>query len=157
MKLNFDLNEDIAAPYIATGAKPQMAILREQGVNSHLEMAAAFNRAGFAAVDVHMSDILEGRLTLEQFKGLVACGGFSYGDYLRAGAIARFSPVMNAVEEFANAGGLNVWMFIFILKFTLWDCYNKVGITEQSTDRHVLGWSVGSSYLKHTHTPLTGR
>ncbi|WP_064662937.1 phosphoribosylformylglycinamidine synthase [Pseudoalteromonas sp. MQS005] len=85
VKLNFDLNEDVAAPYIATGAKPQMAILREQGVNSHLEMAAAFNRAGFAAVDVHMSDILEGRLTLEQFKGLVACGGFSYGDVLGAG------------------------------------------------------------------------
>ena len=85
VKLNFDLNDDIAAPYIATGAKPKMAILREQGVNSHLEMAAAFNRAGFAAVDVHMSDILEGRLTLEQFKGLVACGGFSYGDVLGAG------------------------------------------------------------------------
>ncbi|GEK10134.1 phosphoribosylformylglycinamidine synthase [Pseudoalteromonas peptidolytica] len=85
VKLNFDLNEDIAAPYIAKGVKPQVAILREQGVNSHLEMAAAFNRAGFAAIDVHMSDILEGRLTLEQFKGLVACGGFSYGDVLGAG------------------------------------------------------------------------
>jgi phosphoribosylformylglycinamidine synthase len=85
VKLSFDINEDIAAPYIATGAKPQIAILREQGVNSHVEMAAAFNRAGFAAIDVHMSDILEGRLTLEQFKGLVACGGFSYGDVLGAG------------------------------------------------------------------------
>ncbi|WP_462150754.1 phosphoribosylformylglycinamidine synthase [Pseudoalteromonas xiamenensis] len=85
VKLSFDLNEDIAAPYIATGAKPRMAILREQGVNSHLEMAAAFNRAGFAAIDVHMSDILEGRITLDQFKGLVACGGFSYGDVLGAG------------------------------------------------------------------------
>ncbi|WP_440053946.1 phosphoribosylformylglycinamidine synthase [Pseudoalteromonas sp. T1lg65] len=85
VKLSFDLNEDIAAPYIATGVKPQVAILREQGVNSHVEMAAAFNRAGFAAIDVHMSDILEGRLTLEQFKGLVACGGFSYGDVLGAG------------------------------------------------------------------------
>ncbi|OUS70217.1 phosphoribosylformylglycinamidine synthase [Pseudoalteromonas sp. A601] len=85
VKLNFDLNEDVAAPYIATGAKPKMAILREQGVNSHLEMAAAFNRAGFAAVDVHMSDILGGRLSLEEFKGLVACGGFSYGDVLGAG------------------------------------------------------------------------
>ncbi|KNC67337.1 phosphoribosylformylglycinamidine synthase [Pseudoalteromonas ardens] len=85
VKLSFDLNEDVAAPYIATGAKPKMAILREQGVNSHVEMAAAFNRAGFAAVDVHMSDILEGRLTLDQFKGLVACGGFSYGDVLGAG------------------------------------------------------------------------
>ncbi|KZN33077.1 phosphoribosylformylglycinamidine synthase [Pseudoalteromonas luteoviolacea S2607] len=85
VELSFDLNEDVAAPYIATGAKPKMAILREQGVNSHVEMAAAFNRAGFAAVDVHMSDILEGRLTLEEFKGLVACGGFSYGDVLGAG------------------------------------------------------------------------
>lgn len=85
VKLSFDLNEDVAAPYIATGAKPKMAILREQGVNSHVEMAAAFNRAGFAAVDVHMSDILEGRLTLDEFKGLVACGGFSYGDVLGAG------------------------------------------------------------------------
>ncbi|MFY8273076.1 phosphoribosylformylglycinamidine synthase [Pseudoalteromonas sp. SSDWG2] len=85
VKLSFDINEDVAAPYIATGAKPKMAILREQGVNSHVEMAAAFNRAGFAAIDVHMSDILEGRLTLEQFKGLVACGGFSYGDVLGAG------------------------------------------------------------------------
>ncbi|KZN50562.1 phosphoribosylformylglycinamidine synthase [Pseudoalteromonas luteoviolacea CPMOR-2] len=85
VNLSFDLNEDVAAPYIATGAKPKMAILREQGVNSHVEMAAAFNRAGFAAVDVHMSDILEGRLTLEEFKGLVACGGFSYGDVLGAG------------------------------------------------------------------------
>ncbi|MEI5640664.1 MULTISPECIES: phosphoribosylformylglycinamidine synthase [unclassified Pseudoalteromonas] len=83
--LSFDINQDIAAPYIAKGVKPQVAILREQGVNSHLEMAAAFNRAGFAAIDVHMSDILEGRLTLEQFKGLVACGGFSYGDVLGAG------------------------------------------------------------------------
>ncbi|MCO7188186.1 MULTISPECIES: phosphoribosylformylglycinamidine synthase [unclassified Pseudoalteromonas] len=85
VNLSFDINEDVAAPYIATGAKPKMAILREQGVNSHVEMAAAFNRAGFAAVDVHMSDILEGRLTLEEFKGLVACGGFSYGDVLGAG------------------------------------------------------------------------
>ncbi|MBE0363175.1 phosphoribosylformylglycinamidine synthase [Pseudoalteromonas ulvae UL12] len=84
-QLSFDLNEDVAAPYILKGAAPRMAILREQGVNSHVEMAAAFNRAGFAAVDVHMSDILEGRLSLEEFKGLVACGGFSYGDVLGAG------------------------------------------------------------------------
>ncbi len=84
-KLSFDLNEDVAAPFILKGAAPKMAILREQGVNSHVEMAAAFNRAGFAAVDVHMSDILEGRLSLEEFKGLVACGGFSYGDVLGAG------------------------------------------------------------------------
>lgn len=83
--LSFDLNEDITVPYLNKGAKPQVAILREQGVNSHMEMAAAFNRAGFSAIDVHMSDILSGRLTLEQFQGLVACGGFSYGDVLGAG------------------------------------------------------------------------
>ncbi|CAH9059244.1 Phosphoribosylformylglycinamidine synthase [Pseudoalteromonas holothuriae] len=104
VKLSFDINEDIAAPYIATGAKPKMAILREQGVNSHLEMAAAFNRAGFAAVDVHMSDILEGRLTLDQFKGLVACGGFSYGDVLGAGEGWAKSILFNdmAREQFKS-------------------------------------------------------
>ncbi|GAA0367398.1 phosphoribosylformylglycinamidine synthase [Bowmanella denitrificans] len=83
--LSFDLNEDVAAPYIAKGIQPKVAILREQGVNSHVEMAAAFSRAGFNAIDVHMSDILAGRITLEQFQGLVACGGFSYGDVLGAG------------------------------------------------------------------------
>ncbi|MFT4926484.1 MAG: phosphoribosylformylglycinamidine synthase [Phenylobacterium sp.] len=85
VKLNFDLNQDVAAPYILKGAAPKIAILREQGVNSHVEMAAVFDRAGFCAVDVHMSDILSGRLSLEEFKGLVACGGFSYGDVLGAG------------------------------------------------------------------------
>ncbi len=85
MKLNFDVNEDIAAPYIAKGVKPKMAILREQGVNSHVEMAAAFDRAGFEATDIHMSDILTGQAVLEEYNGLVACGGFSYGDVLGAG------------------------------------------------------------------------
>ncbi|MGS2721858.1 phosphoribosylformylglycinamidine synthase [Paraglaciecola aestuariivivens] len=84
-KLSFDVNQDVAAPYIAKGLAPKIAILREQGVNSHVEMAAAFDRAGFNAVDVHMSDILAGRLSLQDFKGLVACGGFSYGDVLGAG------------------------------------------------------------------------
>jgi len=84
-KLSFDINKDVAAPYISTGAKPQMAILREQGVNSHVEMAAAFDRAGFEARDVHMSDILSGSVKLDGFNGLVACGGFSYGDVLGAG------------------------------------------------------------------------
>jgi phosphoribosylformylglycinamidine synthase len=83
--LTFDLNHDVAAPYIARGARPRIAILREQGVNGQIEMAAAFTHAGFSAVDVHMSDILEGRLTLESFRGLAACGGFSYGDVLGAG------------------------------------------------------------------------
>ncbi len=83
--LTFDVQEDIAAPFIATGARPQMAILREQGVNSHVEMAAAFDRAGFDAKDVHMSDVLAGKVSLEEFNGLVACGGFSYGDVLGAG------------------------------------------------------------------------
>jgi phosphoribosylformylglycinamidine synthase len=83
--LSFDPDEDICAPYIATGARPAVAILREQGVNGHVEMAAAFHKAGFAPFDVHMSDILGGHRTLEEFKGLVACGGFSYGDVLGAG------------------------------------------------------------------------
>jgi len=81
----FDINEDIAAPYIASGVRPKIAVLREQGVNGQLEMAAAFDRAGFDAIDVHMSDILSGNLQLDAFKGLVACGGFSYGDVLGAG------------------------------------------------------------------------
>ncbi len=90
VKLSFDVNEDIAAPYIAgsmvnTGAKPKMAILREQGVNSHVEMAAAFDRAGFEATDIHMSDILTGQAALDEYHGLVACGGFSYGDVLWCG------------------------------------------------------------------------
>ena len=83
--LTFDPAEDISAPYINKGAKPKVAIVREQGVNSHLEMAAAFDRAGFAAVDVHMSDLLAGRQVLTDFSGMVACGGFSYGDVLGAG------------------------------------------------------------------------
>jgi phosphoribosylformylglycinamidine synthase len=83
--LTFDPAEDISAPYINKSAKPKVAIVREQGVNSHLEMAAAFDRAGFAAVDVHMSDLLAGRQVLTDFSGMVACGGFSYGDVLGAG------------------------------------------------------------------------
>jgi phosphoribosylformylglycinamidine synthase len=83
--LSFDQNEDVAAPMIATGVHPRMAILREQGINGQLEMAAAFHRAGFEVIDVHMSDIIEEQLTLADFKGLVACGGFSYGDVLGAG------------------------------------------------------------------------
>jgi phosphoribosylformylglycinamidine synthase len=85
MALAFDPADDVAAPHIATGARPRMAILREQGVNSQTEMAYAFHRAGFAAVDVHMTDLIEGRATLADFKGFVACGGFSYGDVLGAG------------------------------------------------------------------------
>ncbi|WP_250482132.1 phosphoribosylformylglycinamidine synthase [Caballeronia sp. GACF5] len=83
--LTFDPAEDVAAPFIATGKRPRVAILREQGVNSHLETAYAFDRAGFDAHDVHMSDLLEGRATLADFAGAVACGGFSYGDVLGAG------------------------------------------------------------------------
>jgi phosphoribosylformylglycinamidine synthase len=83
--LSFDAAEDIAAPFIATGVRPKVAILREQGVNSQAEMAAAFERAGFAPFDVHMSDLQAGRVHLSDFKGLAACGGFSYGDVLGAG------------------------------------------------------------------------
>jgi len=84
-KLSFDPAEDIAAPWIHTGVRPRVAILREQGVNGQVEMAAAFDRAGFTAVDVHMSDLVSGRARLDGFKGLAACGGFSYGDVLGAG------------------------------------------------------------------------
>ena len=83
--LNFDLKEDIAAPYLSGSLQPKIAILREQGVNGHVEMAAAFTRAGFQAVDVHMSDLLSGRADLADFQMLAACGGFSYGDVLGAG------------------------------------------------------------------------
>ncbi|MCV6589253.1 MAG: phosphoribosylformylglycinamidine synthase [Marinobacterium sp.] len=98
-ELSFDVNEDVAAPFISTGARPQMAIIREQGVNGHVEMGAAFDRAGFAAVDVHMSDILAGRVSLDQFKGLVACGGFSYGDVLGAGEGWAKSILFNNVAR----------------------------------------------------------
>jgi phosphoribosylformylglycinamidine synthase len=84
-KLTFDPVEDVAAPYINAGARPRIAILREQGVNGQVEMAAAFTRAGFDAIDVHMSDLIAGRHALSEFKGLAACGGFSYGDVLGAG------------------------------------------------------------------------
>ena len=83
--VKFDVKEDIAAPFINSGAKPKIAILREQGVNGQIEMAAAFTRAGFDAYDVHMSDLMAGRVHLADFKMLAACGGFSYGDVLGAG------------------------------------------------------------------------
>ena len=103
----FDIEEDIAAPYIATGVRPRVAILREQGVNSQVEMAAAFTRAGFTAVDVHMSELFEGTTKLTDFKGLVACGGFSYGDVLGAGegwakSILHNSEVRDLFEGFFN-------------------------------------------------------
>jgi phosphoribosylformylglycinamidine synthase len=84
-KISFDMDEDIAAPFIATGARPRVAILREQGVNSHVETAYVMHKAGFDAVDVHMSDLIAGRASLEDFRGLIAVGGFSYGDVLGAG------------------------------------------------------------------------
>jgi len=83
--LTFDPSEDIAAPFVARGSRPPLAVLREQGVNGEVEMAAAFDRAGFEAHDVHMSDIIEGRVSLSRFRGVVACGGFSYGDVLGGG------------------------------------------------------------------------
>ncbi|MCK9509670.1 MAG: phosphoribosylformylglycinamidine synthase [Pigmentiphaga sp.] len=92
----FDPQEDIAAPFIATGQRPRVAILREQGCNSQVEMAWAFDAAGFAAWDVHMTDLLSGRVELADFHGLVAVGGFSYGDVLGAGEgwarTIRFNP-----------------------------------------------------------------
>src|SRR5271167_4376727 len=101
--LSFDAGEDVAAPLISSGVRPAIAVLREQGVNSHTEMAAVFSRAGFDAYDVHMTHILAGRVRLARFQGLVACGGFSYGDVLGAGEGWAKSILFNARarEEFA--------------------------------------------------------
>ena len=101
--LSFDPKADVAAPFIQRGARPAIAILREQGVNSQMEMAAVFTRCGFDAYDVHMTDILAGRVRLGRFHGLVACGGFSYGDVLGAGEGWAKSILFNARarEEFA--------------------------------------------------------
>jgi phosphoribosylformylglycinamidine synthase len=104
LELRFDPAEDVAAPLIATGRRPRVAVLREQGVNSHLEMAAAFDRAGFDAFDVHMTDLIEGRADLANFQALVACGGFSYGDVLGAGTGWARSILFNErlVQMFAS-------------------------------------------------------
>ncbi|MEO8740291.1 MAG: phosphoribosylformylglycinamidine synthase [Casimicrobiaceae bacterium] len=102
-RLSFNPAADIAAPYIARGSRPRVAILREQGVNGHVEMAAAFDRAGFAVFDVHMTDIISGRVALAGFSGVVAGGGFSYGDVLGAGEGWAKSILFNARarDEFA--------------------------------------------------------
>lgn len=112
VRLSFDINEDIAAPLIKNvnvnkGARPKIAILREQGVNGQLEMAAAFDRAGFTAIDVHMSDLMSGQMSLTSVHGMVACGGFSYGDVLGAGEgwakSILFNPrVRDEFETFFN-------------------------------------------------------
>jgi phosphoribosylformylglycinamidine synthase len=92
---SFDPGEDVSAPYVGLGARPKLAVLREQGVNSHVETAYAFHRAGFEAVDVHMSDLQAGRFDLAAVAGLVACGGFSYGDTLGAGEGWARSVLLN--------------------------------------------------------------
>jgi phosphoribosylformylglycinamidine synthase len=111
--LSFDPAENVAAPAILSGERPKVAILREQGVNGQIEMAASFDHAGFTSIDVHMSDILAGRVDLADFSGLVACGGFSYGDVLGAGrgwastilhnekARAQFEAFFNRTDTFA--------------------------------------------------------
>ncbi|MGZ3181107.1 MAG: phosphoribosylformylglycinamidine synthase [Telluria sp.] len=105
--LTFDPSEDVAAPFIATGARPRVAILREQGVNSHVETAWVMDKSGFAAVDVHMSDLIAGRASLADFKGLVAVGGFSYGDVLGAGEGWAKTILFHAelAEQFARFFG----------------------------------------------------
>jgi phosphoribosylformylglycinamidine synthase len=102
VKLTYDPAQDVTSPYLG-GARPAIAVLREQGVNSQTEMAAVFTRAGFDAYDVHMSDILSGKTRLARFHGLVACGGFSYGDVLGAGEGWAKSILFNvgARDEFA--------------------------------------------------------
>lgn len=102
-RVTFDMTE-VPAPYISNAKKPRLAVLREQGVNGQMEMAAAFSQAGFECQDVHMSDILEGRVTLASFQGLAACGGFSYGDVLGAGRAWAQSILFNewAREQFSE-------------------------------------------------------
>lgn len=106
-KLTFDPSENVAAPFLATGVRPRVAILREQGVNSHIETAWVMHQAGFAAVDVHMSDLIAGRVKLDDFQGVIAVGGFSYGDVLGAGEgwakSILFNPAM--AEQFARFFG----------------------------------------------------
>ena len=102
----FDLNEPIEAPFI-NSRRPNMAILREQGVNGHVEMAAAFDKVGFNTIDVHMSDLIAGRISLDDFEGLVTCGGFSYGDVMGAGGgwakSVLFNPKLrDQFEKFFN-------------------------------------------------------
>jgi len=103
-RLSFDPAEDVAAPFIGKGARPKVAVLREQGVNGQVEMAASFDRAGFDAYDVHMSDLAAERVSLRDFQGIVGCGGFSYGDVLGAGEgwakSIRFNPRVR--DEFAG-------------------------------------------------------
>ncbi len=105
--LGFDPQEDIAAPLVGKGARPRVAILREQGVNGQIEMAAAFTRAGFEAIDVHMTDLIDGRADLADCRGVVACGGFSFGDVLGAGrgwaATFRYNPrAREAIRRFVD-------------------------------------------------------
>ncbi len=108
-ELHFDPSGDPAAPYIATGCPPRIAILREQGINGQGEMAAAFHRAGFEAIDVHMSDLDQRHTYLEDFQGVAIGGGFSYGDVLGAGggwarAILHNPPLRDAFQAFFERG-----------------------------------------------------
>jgi phosphoribosylformylglycinamidine synthase len=108
--LTYDPDENVATPYLNLGARPRVAVLREQGVNSQIEMAAVLDRAGFEPHDVHMTDLLGGARSLQQFAGLIACGGFSYGDVLGAGEGWAKSILFNArardqfAEFFARSG-----------------------------------------------------
>jgi phosphoribosylformylglycinamidine synthase len=103
VRLTYEPAEDVAAPMLNLGVRPRVAVLREQGVNSQVEMAAVFHRAGFAPHDVHMTDLIGGRVRLADFRGLIACGGFSYGDVLGAGEGWAKSILFNAGlrEQFA--------------------------------------------------------
>jgi phosphoribosylformylglycinamidine synthase len=119
--VRFDQNENIIAAFVASGIKPKIAVLREQGVNGQVEMAAAFHKAGFIPVDVHMSDILSGRITLDGFSGLVACGGFSYGDVLGAGEGWAKSILFNPIareqfEAFFKRVDTLHWVYVMVVR-----------------------------------------
>src|SRR6185295_12223133 len=130
--LTFDPAEDICAPFIAKRVRPKIAILREQGVNGQMEMAAAFDRAGFESVDVHMTDIIGGRIALLGFKGFVACGGFSYGDVLGAGEGWAKSILFNARAR------------------------EKFGLFFQRSDAFALGVCNGCQMMSNLHELIPG-
>ena len=116
LSTSFDMNENAGTHSVNTGVKPDIAILREQGVNGHVEMAAVFHRASFNCIDVHMNDLIDGSVSLTQFRGIAACGGFSYGDVLGAGggwakSILFNSQLRDEFEQFftrENTFGLGV-------------------------------------------------
>ena len=120
-KLTYEAGDNPVAPAILSGARPAVAILREQGVNGHVEMAAAFDLSGFDSTDVHMSDLANGSRRLDQFAGFVACGGFSYGDVLGAGrgwakSILFHQDLREQFSRFSLTTGNSHWAYATVAR-----------------------------------------